>query len=151
MEFLKDLISKLKRTSNREVITILPHHAKDYFFAFFLDLPPDNGYNKRHGRAIKSLVKQVSRNPGQRLEVVSGRDSYCDTCPRNPTSRYYDDKRFSRERCETNSGEADRKNALRLNLTEAVSKGPMTAQKFFGLMKASDFYKSYEKGIKKRK
>ena len=122
-----------------EPIRILPHHAIHFFEVFYLGLPAekalswyDDGKMEENGvRAINSVVE----NPDTLVQIVDTYDETCRMCPKNRHGDNYTQN--PEDTCTTydNGDVSDRNFAEILGLEGVLGEGPITAKRFFDLMK----------------
>ena len=73
-----------------DVVTILPHHLRDYMIAYYSKKLVQNWYDNtifnQHG---KSVIYAVTTTPSQLIQIVTHYDSLCLMCPKNPMGDNY--------------------------------------------------------------
>ncbi len=120
------------------VIKILPHHIREYFEACFLHRNPVEGnswYNDvKFKQSGEATIRAVISNPLQDVQIVSGYDSFCKMCPRNPRGDNYTQPE---NRCTTYEG-SDFVNELNtakmLGIDGLINKSPITSEELFKKM-----------------
>ena len=122
------------------IIKILPHHAISYFKVFYLGYEPgeeDHSYDEIMTNNDVSLIRTVTSNPNQLIQIVSNYDSFCEMCPRNKNGKNYYDIEFTCDNYDLPNNLDDEFTKF-LGLENVLNGKPITAREFKEIMKTAN-------------
>ena len=123
-------------------IKLQPHHLPHIFMAYrgrTQNIDYYDGTMKSRGEAV---INRVLSNPDQHVQIVSGLDSVCDSCPYNQFGFNYDP--LSKEDCDIVDGNRQSKRnifwAKSFGVTDIVDKESIHASELLEKMEANSTF-----------